>query len=186
MDYVIGLAKNAVLKRMIGGELDAVSRRAVSQGVAARQFCTLWYRTKKSWSRRREVVAKAEALPGKLNPRFVVTNARYDSAQQLYEDDYCARAEMENRIKEQKRGVFAGRMSSHTMRANQLRLWFSSLAYVLLAKLRRIGLAGTKLGRAQALDRARGAAAPAVRRAASGTAVADRTVADPCRSRLVR
>ena len=97
------------------------------------------------------MVGKAEQLGDKSNPRFVVTSLPVETvdAQSLYADLYCARGDMENRIKEQQLGMFADRTSSHTMRANQLRLWFSSLAYVLVDALRRLALADTQLSRAQ-------------------------------------
>ena len=121
-----------------------------------RRFQELTYETLDSWSRARRVVAKAEYLPtagasgaGKANPRFVVTSLAIDAieARALYEDVSCARGEMENRIKEQLM-LFADRTSTATMRANQLRLYCSSNAYVLLHALRRLGLAGTELARA--------------------------------------
>ena len=152
VEYVLGLSRNARLQRAIGGELHEAKQRCEASGEAVRSFIELSYRTKKTWSRTRRVVAKAEALPGKANPRFVVTSLaaeRYD-AKTLYETLYCARGDMENRIKEQQLALFADRTSTATMRANQLRLWFSSMAYVLIAQLRRSGLAGTVLARAQA------------------------------------
>ena len=114
-------------------------------------FRELRYRTLDSWSRERRVVAKAEHLGEKSNPRFVVTSfssGRWET-RALYEDLYCARGDMENRIKEQQLDMFADRTSAHTMRANQLRLWFSSVAYVLMNLLRHYGLRGTELERAQ-------------------------------------
>jgi len=152
VEFVLGLARNARLQRAIGGELHEAKARCEATGEAVRSFVELDYRTKKTWSRSRRVVAKAEALPGKANPRFVVTSLaaeRYD-AKTLYETLYCARGDMENRIKEQQLDLFADRTSSATMRANQLRLWFASLAYALIAQLRRRGLCGTELARAQA------------------------------------
>jgi len=151
IDYVLGLARNKRLTAMISEEMAANEAEAKETGEAVRTMKELRYRTKKSWSRERRVVAKAEALRGKQNPRFVVTNlprSEYDAAE-LYGDLYCARGDMENRIKEQQLGMFADRTSSHTMRANQLRLWFSSLAYVLVNELRAVGLRGTQLARAQ-------------------------------------
>src|SRR5450756_816067 len=120
-------------------------------GKPARVFCEFAYRTKKSWSRRRRVIAKAEQIEGKENPRYLVTSlgAQDWPAQKLYEQLYCARGEMENRIKEQL-NLFSDRLSTETMRANQLRLYFSSLAYVLLDALRRIALVGTQWAQAQA------------------------------------
>jgi len=120
-------------------------------GQSARRFRDFRYRTRKSWSRERRVIGKAEYLPNKANPRFVVTNlnTREAAARRLYEHLYCARGDMENRIKEQQLGLFADRTSSATMRANQLRLYFSSFAYVLMHALRRLGLADTAYAKAQ-------------------------------------
>ena len=116
----------------------------------SREFAEFSYQTIKSWSRERRVVAKAEQLEGKENPRYVVTSlsARAWPAAKLYEELYCARGEMENRIKEQL-SLFSERMSAQTLRANQLRLYFSSLAYTLMLGLRRLGLAGTRWAQAQ-------------------------------------
>lgn len=150
--YVLGLAKNARLKRALGGAMAEAERRHAATGERVRLYEELRYRTRRSWSRTRRVVGKAERLPGKANPRFVVTSLdpeRYD-AKTLYEELYCARGDMENRIKEQQLALFADRTSTATMRANQLRLWLASMAYVLLAHLRRVGLRGTALERAQA------------------------------------
>ena len=149
--YVLGLARNRRLVRAIGGELERVREQAQRTGEKARCFRDLRYRTQKSWSRQRRVVAKAEQLGDKPNPRFVVTSldpAGYP-AQELYERLYCARGEMENRIKEQQLGLFADRTSTATMRGNQLRLWIASIAYTLAQALRRIGLRGTSLSHAQ-------------------------------------
>ena len=158
VDYVIGLAKNTRLTALIAGDLAAVETESIAARTPVRRFADLTYETVDSWSRARRVVAKAEYLPtagaggeGKANPRFVVTSLPLDAlaATALYEDLYCARGEMENRIKEQQLMLFADRTSAATMRANQLRLYCSSLAYVLLHALRRLGLAGTALARAQ-------------------------------------
>ena len=158
VEYVIGLAKNARLTALIAADLAAVETESVAAGTPVRRFADLTYQTLDSWSRSRRVVARAEYLPtagaggeGKANPRFVVTSLACDAlaAAALYEDLYCARGEMENRIKEQQLMLFADRTSAATMRANQLRLYCSSLAYVLLHALRRLGLAGTALARAQ-------------------------------------
>jgi hypothetical protein len=150
--FVLGLARNARLQRAIGGELHEVKERCEAAGEAVRAFVELDYRTRKTWSRSRRVVAKAEWLPGKANPRFVVTSLPADrfAGRELYEAIYCARGDMENRIKEQQLDLFADRTSTATLRANQLRLWFASMAYALIAELRRVGLAGTALARAQA------------------------------------
>lgn len=151
VEYVIGLARNSRLAGMIEGEM--VHHRQVVEDTASasKSYKDLTYRTKKTWSRERRVVAKAEVLTGKDNPRFVVTSLSTDEVDNraLYEDLYCARGDMENRIKEQQLGMFADRTSSHTMRANQLRLWFSSLAYVLVNELRSVALRGTPLAKAQ-------------------------------------
>ena len=157
VDYVLGLARNPRLVREIAAELDQARAAAEETGAAARCFKDFRYQTLDTWSRERRVVGKAEQLvagdgaPG-ANPRFVVTNltAEVWAAPTLYEQLYCARGEMENRIKECQLDLFADRTSAGTMRANQLRLWFASMAYVLLAALRRIGLATTRLARATA------------------------------------
>ncbi|MGH1484388.1 MAG: IS1380 family transposase [Geminicoccales bacterium] len=151
VDYLFGLARNVRLQKKIAAELaEAKAASAVHDGAAVRRFKDFMWRTKKSWSCERRVVAKAEWTHGGANPRFVVTSLSADEvdAQSLYEDRYCARGEMENRIKECQLDLFADRTSTHTMRANQLRLWFSSMAYVLLCALRRLALHGTDLARA--------------------------------------
>jgi hypothetical protein len=147
VEYVLGLAKNARLGRAIGSEMEEARKQHLATNKPARIFRELTYRTRKSWSRERRVVAKAEHISGKANPRFVVTSWPVDRADAatLYEKVYCARGDMENRIKEQQLHLFADRTSAHTMRANQLRLFFSSMAYILLNELRRVGLEGTKL-----------------------------------------
>jgi hypothetical protein len=121
---------------------------ALSQqtGKASRRFKDFVWRTRNSWSRQRRVVAKAEWTEGKANPRFVVTSLSREEheVRHLYEKLYCARGEMENRIKECQLDLFADRISAKTMRAKQLRLWFASMAYVLLCALRRIGVAHTQ------------------------------------------
>jgi len=150
-DYVFGLARNARLEPAIEQELAEAKKRSESSGTAFRIFKDFTHRTLDSWSRTRRVVAKAEHLPAGRNPRFVVTSLSKEQivAAELYEDLYCARGDMENRIKEQQLGLFADRTSAQLMAVNQLRLWFSSVAYVLMAELRRLGLAGTVLERAQ-------------------------------------
>jgi hypothetical protein len=155
VEYVIGLAKNARLTAEIAPELAQAEAECAATGQAARVFTEFPYQTRESWTRARRVVAKAEYLcagpDGKRNPRFVVTSLGADAwaAAALYETLYCARGDMENRIKEQQLMLFADRTSAATMRANQLRLYFSSVAYVLLDALRRLGLAGTALATAQ-------------------------------------
>ena len=148
--YLLGLAKNARLLKKIGKELAQAHARHLQTGVATRLFTQFHYRTQNSWSRSRRVIAKAEYLSKGPNPRFIVTNLPEDYAEPdvLYETHYCARGEMENRIKEQQLDLFADRTSTHTLRANQLRLWFSSAAYLLTSALRRIALPGTRLAKA--------------------------------------
>jgi Transposase DDE domain group 1 len=149
--YVLGLAQNTRLKAMIATEQEQARQEFERTKQAARVFADLQYRTLESWSRGRRVVAKAEHLAKGANPRFVVTSLGPEdrAAKLLYEEDYCGRGEMENRIKEQQLHLFADRTSAATMRANQVRLFCSSIAYVLLEALRRLGLAGTELACAQ-------------------------------------
>jgi hypothetical protein len=150
VDYVLGLARNARLRAMIEAEMAEAAAEMAETGKAARRFSEFSYQTRESWSRARRVMAKAEQLEGKENPRFLATSldaAEYP-ARQLYEQTYCARGEMENRIKEQL-SLFGDRMSAQTMRANQMRLYLSSLAYTLMLGLRRLGLTGTSWARAQ-------------------------------------
>jgi hypothetical protein len=176
VDYLFGLAKNNRLIAEIAAELAEAAEENRQTGKPARRFKDFRYRTRKSWSRQRRVVGKAEwmnpsiaesesatksrrnkksirvgdidlaTLQGRANPRFVVTSLRGDQyqARALYEKLYCARGEMENRIKECQLDLFADRTSARTMRANQLRLWLSSMAYVLISALRRIALATTR------------------------------------------
>lgn len=148
--YVFGLPKNRRLIRAIGGSLERVKKAHQKDGLVHREYRELRYRTRKSWSETRRVVAKAEYLEKGSNPRFVVTNLdpAWWPAQQLYEKLYCARGNMENRIKEQKLDLFSDRASTHRLRTNQLRLWFSSFAYLFAVVLKRQGLAGTALSTA--------------------------------------
>ena len=151
IDYVFGLAKNERLKTVIGEELSQARQLYEETGKPARVYKGFYYETLKSWSRRRRVVAKAEYLDKGSNPRFVVTSikkVRMD-VRTVYENLYCGRGEMENRIKEQQLWLFADRTSAGKMRANQLRLYFSSVAYMLMQALRRLGLKGTKMATAQ-------------------------------------
>ena len=151
VDYVLGLAKNKRLTDEIAEELKQAKAQFQATGEAARVFKDFPYQTLKSWSQSRRVIGKAEHLSKGANPRFVVTRLSADAlgARALYEDEYCARGEMENRIKEQQLCLFADRTSAASMRANEQRLWFSSVAYVLLAALRRLGLSGTKMAHAR-------------------------------------
>jgi hypothetical protein len=150
VDYLFGLARNERLREHSAPQLQQAEQQHRRTGEAARVFADFSYCTRNSWSGERRVVAKAEYLHKGENPRFVVTSLSAEQwpAQALYEQLYCARGEMENRIKEQL-SLFADRMSSQTLRANQLRLYFSSLAYVLLNALRRLGLQGTEAATAQ-------------------------------------
>ena len=149
VQYVLGLAKNVRLLRQLGKELVEARDLFMATGQAARVFSQFQWMTKKSWTRPRRVIAKAEHLPKGPNPRFIVTNLddAYAAPKALYEDVYCARGEMENRIKEQQLDLFADRTSSHTLRANQLRLWFASFAYVLMSGIRRMALQGTRMAK---------------------------------------
>ena len=146
IDFLFGLARNERLEQAIKPELILASLDSLGTGRAARRFKDFMWSTLDSWSHDRRVVAKAEVTGGETNPRFVVTSLKPSEAgaQHLYEAIYCARGEMENRIKECQLDLFADRTSAATMRANQLRLWFASMAYVLLCALRRIGLAHTQ------------------------------------------
>jgi len=150
VDYVFGLARNERLRRRIDKSMRRAAAQARRTGRAARCFTEFRYSTLDSWSRRRRVVAKAEQIEGKENPRYLVTShtAAEWQPQALYEQLYCARGEMENRIKEQM-SLFADRMSAETMRANQLRMYLSAAAYVLMESLRRLALKGTEMAEAQ-------------------------------------
>jgi hypothetical protein len=148
VDYVLGLARNQRLLRRIGPELWQARRQCDESVRPARVFTAFDYRTRKSWNRSRRVIAKAEYIPGKANPRFIVTSLAADEPQALYEKLYCARGEMENRIKEQL-CLFSDRLSTETLRANQLRVYFSAMAYTLLEALRRLALQGTAWAQAR-------------------------------------
>ena len=150
VDYLFGLARNPRLQEAIRPELTQAKALSDQRQQPVRLFKDFRYRTRKNWSRQRRVVAKAEVLPRGPNPRFVVTSlsAHNHPAQPLYEQTYCARGEMENRIKEQQLDLFADRTSTHTFRANQLRLSFTAVAYVLMEGLRNWGLRHTCLARA--------------------------------------
>jgi hypothetical protein len=150
VDYVFGLARNDRLAREIEWHRARAGAESRRTGQPARRFRDFRYTTRESWSRRRRVIGKAEWTQGEANPRFIVTSLGRDEveARHLYEKIYCARGDMENRIKECQMDMFADRTSANTMLANQLRLWFSSMAYVLLCALRRIGLQHTRFARA--------------------------------------
>jgi hypothetical protein len=150
VDFLFGLAQNERLIAEIKSELDLVAARSRRTGRPERRFKTFMWMTRRTWSRKRRVVAKAECTQGEANPRFVVTSLRRGEcrAKHLYEKVYCARGDMENRIKECQLDLYADRTSAATMRANQLRLWFYSMAYVLLCALRRIGLHDSEFAQA--------------------------------------
>lgn len=152
VEYVFGLARNPRLRGLIDSHMAEAQRLHQERQEAVRVFSEFRYQTRESWSRPRRVIAKAEYLEQGENPRFVVTSLEEKdwAAQALYEELYCQREEMENRIKEQLT-LFAGRVSAETMRANQLRVYLAAMAYVLLHGLRRLGLQGTELARAQAV-----------------------------------
>ncbi|GAC1653564.1 MAG: IS1380 family transposase [Acidobacteriaceae bacterium] len=154
VDFLFGLARNVRLRRIIGAEMQQATRQWNQTSQPARIFTEFRYRTRKrkkgGWDRERRVAAKAEHIDGKENPRFVVTSlpSQQWAAQALYEELYCARGDMENRIKEQF-SLFADRVSTETIRANQMRLYLSAMAYVLVSGLRRLGLKATELAEAQ-------------------------------------
>jgi hypothetical protein len=150
VDFLFGLAKNERLVAEIAGELAAAEEESKTTGQPARRFKEFQWSTRDSWSRPRRIIAKAEWTGGSANPRFVVTSLSLEDAapQRLYEEIYCARGDMENRIKECQLDLFADRTSAATMRANQLRLWFASMAYVLLCALRRLALQHTQFAKA--------------------------------------
>lgn len=150
VDYVLGLARNKRLEEEISIEMAWAEEDSRATGQPARRFKDLRWTTRESWSRRRRVIGKAEWTQGEGNPRFIVTSLKPEEvgARELYERIYCARGEAENRIKECQLDLFADRASAATLKANQLRLWFASMAYVLLCALRRIGLAHTQFAEA--------------------------------------
>ena len=154
VDYVFGLPRNKRLRRIIGLQMHEATTQWKQTGKPARVFTDFLHSTKKTktggWDRERRVAAKAEHIDGKENPRFVVTSLSREkwAAQALYEELYCERGNMENRITEQF-SLFADRVSAETIRANQLRLYLSAVAYILVSGLRRVGLKGTDLAQAQ-------------------------------------
>jgi hypothetical protein len=150
VDFLFGLARNDRLVGELEKQLAEAHAESERTGRPARRFKDFWWTTRNSWSRRRRVIGKAEWTGGEPNPRFIVTSLKHREAKArpLYEKIYCARGDMENRIKECQGELFADRTSTATMRANQLRLWFASMAYVLLCALRRIGLQQTRFATA--------------------------------------
>ncbi len=152
IDYIFGLARNPRLKKLIEARMAQAEKHYEETKTPARVFTEFFYATEKTWSRERRVIAKAEHLDKGANPRFVATSlsAEQMPAQELYEKGYCARGDCpENRIKEQQLDPFADRTSTGKMWSNQLRLYFSSMAYVLLQTLRRVAVAGSELAKAQ-------------------------------------
>lgn len=151
VEHVLGMARNDRLATAIEAELEEARLRHERSGRPERVFKSFSYRTRESWSKSRRVIGKAEHHARGSNPRFIVTSfpEAKQGGRELYEEVYCARGEMENRIKEQQLDLFADRTSCHVMRANQVRLYISSFAHVLLSELRRIGLEGTEMARAQ-------------------------------------
>lgn len=149
--YVLGLARNSRLEQLIATEMEQARAESEHTALPFRNFKDFEYQTRESWSCERRVVGKAEYLVDKPNARFVVTSLSIEdvAAQELYETVYCGRGDMENRIKEQKTFLFSDRTSAATMHANQLRLWFSSVAYLMMSALRRLGLKDTDLAKAQ-------------------------------------
>ena len=158
--YCLGLARNERLLKHLEDAFFWAQIKATQIGGMARSFVDFEYRTLDSWSRSRRVIGKAEVLKDKRNPRFIVTNLpeggfsskqsdRFSTAN-CYEQFYCARGDMENKIKEQQLDLFADRTSTHFMKSNQLRLWFSSFAQLMMERLRTIGLKGTSLAKATA------------------------------------
>ena len=163
--YCLGMAKNARLKKLLEPAMIKARETACLTGGFACRFNGFRYQTTKSWSRSRRLIGKAQIIRGKENPRFIVTNLPEDhwpeeephttditdlSPEGIYRHFYCARGDMENRIKEQQLDMFADRTSSAAMASNQLRLWFSTIAYLLVQQLRTHALAGTKLAKATA------------------------------------
>jgi hypothetical protein len=152
LDYIFGLAQNARLKKQIEPEMAQAATQYGQTKAPARVFTEFLYATEKTWSCQRRVIAKAEHIAKGANPRFIVTSLSPEqmAAQELYEKVYCARGECpENRIKEQQLDLFADRTSTGRMWSNQLRLYFSSIAFVMMSTLRRTALAGTVLEKAQ-------------------------------------
>jgi hypothetical protein len=150
IDYVFGLARNSRLLEALAIDMAWAEDEHEKTSQPVRRFRDFQYRTRNSWSRRRRVIGKAEHLAKGANPRFVVTSLKRKDidAKTLYEEVYCARGEMENRIKECQIDLFADRTSTATMAANQLRLWFASMAYVLIEGTRRLALQATDLANA--------------------------------------
>ena len=149
--FLFGLSKNTRLKKILGAEMQRAKMQFEATGKPAREFKDFRYQTRKSWRCERRVVGKAEHLAKGANPRYVVTSLSHEqfSAQTLYEQEYCARGQMENRIKEQQLFLFADRTSCQTMRANQIRLCLSTVAYIVMRALREFGLKETELADAQ-------------------------------------
>ncbi|MCP3974528.1 MAG: IS1380 family transposase [bacterium] len=152
VDFVFGIARNKRLEKAIRRQMEQARREHLQTGRAARRFRDFTYRTLKTWSRKRRVIGKAEYLGKGRNPRFVVTtlSPREFQRRYVYEELYCARGEMENRIKEQQLDLFGDRASGHAFQTNSLRIWLSMAAHVLVVATRRLALHGTELAQAQA------------------------------------
>ena len=151
VDYVVGMARNQRVEGLIAGPLAEAKQQFEATQQPARIFVEFEHETLTgTWSKKRRVVAKAEYIDGKSNPRFIVTSLDSErwEKQKLYEELYCARGDMENRIKEQF-VLFADRVSASTLRANQLRIYLSVMAYTLMNGLRRLGLQATTMATAQ-------------------------------------
>jgi len=148
VDYVFGLARNARLEARLEPAFELADALCAASGRPERVYDEWRHTTLTSWSRERRVIGKAEITIRGENPRFIVTSLP-DDPRTVYEEIYCARGDMENRIKEQQLDLFATRTSGRRMRVNQIRLWLSSVAYLLLNELRRLGLAGTRMATAQ-------------------------------------
>jgi hypothetical protein len=150
VDFLFGLARNSRLEMMLTPAMESARRWHELMDQPVRVFMELKYQTQKTWSRARRVIGKAEYLAQGANPRFVVTSLSAGAwgARELYEGQYCSRGEMENRIKEQQLDMFADRTSTATMKANQIRLWLSAIAYSLVNDLRVLGLKGTQMAQA--------------------------------------
>jgi hypothetical protein len=149
VEFCFGLARNSRLQARLAPAFERAHELSGTTGQPQRVFAEWQHETRKTWSRKRRVIGKAEITHKGENPRFIVTSLQGD-AREIYETIYCARGDMENRIKEQQLDLFATRTPGRLMRVNQIRLWLASVAYVLIDELRRWGLEGTRLETAYA------------------------------------
>jgi len=147
VEYIIGIAQNNRLLALANDQMQQAHLQYLQTGQKQRLFADFYY-SAGTWGRKRRIIVKAEHSAKGANPRFIVTSLTGDS-RALYEDVYCARGDMENRIKEQQLCLFADRTSAHYWYANQFRLLLSSLAYILMQTIRRLALTGTELAKAQ-------------------------------------